>query len=141
MSTSKTRAMSARQTFAFVLLFGFISLSSLAILTIVLTAPEKDSQSYRLERVISAEGRLGREGLQKIKALPVSSGKEQVFQTLGQPMGQLRNLETPQVGILEQYAYPLAFAPDVQVVLLFKADSGQLVGYRFAFNGTIPRKS
>lgn len=133
--------LSARQRMT-VALLGFCSIAglSLLILSLLLSGPSQDPQAYSLDQVISADARMGRDGLQSLKGMSGKSGKQQVFEALGQPMGKLSNLSTKETGTLEQYAYPLAFEPSVQIVLLFKADTGQFVGYRFAFNGSVPRK-
>lgn len=144
MATTRNRfsTLSANHRTAVVLLgFATIAGLSLLILSLLLGGPSQDPQSYKLEQVIAVNARMGRDGLQAVKTLPSKSGKQQVFQALGQPMGKLSNLSTKETGVLEQFTYPLAFEPSVQIVLLFKADTGQFVGYRFAFNGSIPRKS
>jgi hypothetical protein len=139
----KISSLSPRKQMAAALLgLGLIAVSSLSILSLFLKTPSQDPQAYNIEQVISTEARMGRDGLLAIKSLPKNAGKQQVFQVVGQPMVRLSSLSTKETGVLEQYAYPLAFDPASQIVLLFRADAtGAFVGYRFAFNGTIPRKS
>ena len=90
------------------------------------------SVSYNAcQDVIQADTRLSREQLTQLLAVSERDSKERIRQIVAEPYCKLPSVEIRAGVTAEREAYPLAFDPEVKLVLLYEGD--EYAGYRFSF--------
>ena len=81
--------------------------------------------------VVQADSQISREQLAQLLAIPERDPKARVHDLLADPYCQLPSLEIRAGVMAERVAYPLAFDPAIQLVILYEND--EYAGYRFSF--------
>jgi hypothetical protein len=81
--------------------------------------------------IIQADTRLSREQLAQLLAVSERDSKERIRQIVAEPYCKLPAVEIRAGVTAEREAYPLAFDPEVKLVLLYEGD--EYAGYRFSF--------
>lgn len=81
--------------------------------------------------VVQADSQISREQLAQLLAIPERDPKARVLDIISQPYCQLPSLQVRAGVLAERAAYPLAFDPDIQLIILYEND--EYAGYRFSF--------
>lgn len=95
-----------------------------------LVSPQAQN-SNTCEAIVQTEARLSREQLVKLLAIPERDAKERVRQIIAEPYCRLPTIHVRSGVSAEREAYPLAFDPGTQLVILYEND--EYAGYRFNF--------
>lgn len=96
-----------------------------------LLTPAKSNRAEACEAIVQPEAQLSREQLAHLLAIPERDTKERVRQVVAEPYCRLPSLNVRSGVAAEREAYPLAFDPKTQLVLLYEND--EYAGYRFNF--------
>lgn len=88
-------------------------------------------QQQECEAIVQGNARLSREQLAKLLTIPERDTKANVQKVLAEPYCRLPQLQVRSGVAAEREAYPLAFDPDTQLVILYEND--EYAGYRFRF--------
>ncbi|HEY9762095.1 MAG TPA: hypothetical protein V6D07_06190 [Trichocoleus sp.] len=96
-----------------------------------LLTPTKSNRAEACETIVQPEARLSREQLAQLLVIPERDTKERVRQVVAEPYCRLPVLNVRSGVAAEREAYPLAFDPKTQLVLLYEND--EYAGYRFNF--------
>lgn len=88
-------------------------------------------QSLSCTTVVEADSQISREQLAQLLAIPERDPKARVVDLLAEPYCQLPSLQVRAGVLAERAAYPLAFDPAIQLVILYEND--EYAGYRFSF--------
>jgi hypothetical protein len=96
-----------------------------------LIAPSQQVRSGECEAIVQTEARLTREQLAQLLIIPERDTKERVRQVVSEPYCRLPELNVRSGVVAEREAYPLAFDPSTQLVILYEND--EYAGYRFSF--------
>ncbi len=86
------------------------------------------------QQVIQSGAEMSRGEISALIALPLKSPKQTVYQAVSEPYCTLPTetaAEKPEQSVTEREAYPLAFDPEVWMVLDYEAE--KYVGYDFVF--------
>lgn len=94
-------------------------------------APTPSRSSLSCTTVVQADSQISREQLAQLLAIPERDPKQRVQDLLAAPYCQLPSLEIRAGVMAERVAYPLAFDPAIQLVILYEND--EYAGYRFSF--------
>lgn len=95
------------------------------------SAATPNRNSLSCTTVVQADSQISREQLAQLLAIPERDPKERVQDLLADPYCQLPSLEIRAGVMAERVAYPLAFDPAIQLVILYEND--EYAGYRFSF--------
>lgn len=117
-------------------LLGCIALSYYLLITTGIVGHRPQDQSNVMVQRLSDKGVIQRDKLAIAISMQPSTSRDQFFQLVGLPLGQLGDLKSKDLGVVNQYVYPLAFEPSADFVALFKDQ--KLVGYRWLFNRQLP---
>lgn len=80
---------------------------------------------------VQTEAKLSREQLAELLTIPERDSKERVREIVAEPYCRLASLNVRGDVQAEREAYPLAFAPETQLVILYEND--EYAGFRFNF--------
>ena len=94
-------------------------------------AATPNRNSLSCTTVVQADSQISREQLAQLLAIPERDPKARVHDLLADPYCQLPSLEIRAGVMAERVAYPLAFDPAIQLVILYEND--EYAGYRFSF--------
>ncbi len=83
------------------------------------------------EKIVQSNAQLSREQLAKLLAVPERDPKEKVRSIVAEPYCSLPQLQVRSGVPSEREAYPMAWDPSVQLVILYEND--EYAGYRFRF--------
>jgi hypothetical protein len=83
------------------------------------------------EKIVQSNAQLSREQLAKLLAVPERDPKENVRKIVAEPYCSLSQLQVRSGVVSEREAYPMAWDPAVQLVILYEND--EYAGYRFRF--------
>jgi hypothetical protein len=83
------------------------------------------------EKIVQSNAQLSREQLAKLLAVPERDPKEKVRGIVAEPYCSLPQLQVRSGVSSEREAYPMAWDPSVQIVILYEND--EYAGYRFRF--------
>ncbi len=83
------------------------------------------------DTIIEADSQISREQLAQLLAVPERDSKARVQEIVAEPYCTLPTLEVRSGVSAERAAYPLAFDPTTQLVILYEND--EYAGYRFSF--------
>jgi hypothetical protein len=83
------------------------------------------------EKIIRSNAQLSREQLAKLLVVPERDPKANVRQIVAEPYCSLPELQVRSGVVSEREAYPMAWDPSVQLVILYEND--EYAGYRFRF--------
>jgi hypothetical protein len=89
------------------------------------------SQTQNCEAIIRSDARLSREQLASLLTIPERDPKTAVRKIVSEPYCRLPQLQVRSGVVAEREAYPLAFDPSTQLVILYEND--EYAGYRFRF--------
>ncbi|NJL47854.1 MAG: hypothetical protein HC929_10685 [Leptolyngbyaceae cyanobacterium SM2_5_2] len=89
------------------------------------------SQPQDCEAIIHSDARLSREQLASLLTIPERDPKDAVRKIVSEPYCRLPQLQVRSGVVAEREAYPLAFDPNTQLVILYEND--EYAGYRFRF--------
>ena len=87
--------------------------------------------SDRCENIVQSDAKLSREQLASLLTIPERDTKDRVRQVVEKPYCKLPELNVRSGVMAEREAYPLAFDPKTQLVILYEND--EYAGYRFSF--------
>lgn len=96
-----------------------------------LITPTQTAQAGECEAIIQTEAQLTREQLAQLLAIPERDSKARVREIVSEPYCTLPALNVRSGVAAEREAYPLAFDPKTQLVILYEND--EYAGYRFSF--------
>jgi len=88
-------------------------------------------QADQCEAIVETDARLSREQLARLLTIPERDNKERIRDVVSEPYCRLQPLQVRAGVKAEREAYPLAFDPDTQLVILYEND--EYAGYRFRF--------
>ncbi len=88
-------------------------------------------QVEHCEAIVQTDARLSREQLAKLLTVPERDAKKSIRQIVSEPYCRLSPLQVRAGVQAEREAYPLAFDPNTQLVILYEND--EYAGYRFRF--------
>lgn len=83
------------------------------------------------QKIVQSSAQLSREQLAKLLVLPERDPKENVRKIVAEPYCSLPQLQVRSGVTSEREAYPMAWDPTVQLVILYEND--EYAGYRFRF--------
>ncbi|MGB3312403.1 MAG: hypothetical protein WBG32_09065 [Nodosilinea sp.] len=83
------------------------------------------------EKVVQSKAQLSREQLAQLLVVPERDPKENVRKIVAEPYCSLPQLQVRSGVVSEREAYPMAWDPSVQLVILYEND--EYAGYRFRF--------
>jgi hypothetical protein len=83
------------------------------------------------EKIVQSNAQLSREQLAKLLVVPERDPKENVRKIVAEPYCSLPQLQVRSGVVSEREAYPMAWDPTVQLVILYEND--EYAGYRFRF--------
>ncbi|WP_228052915.1 hypothetical protein [Nodosilinea sp. LEGE 07298] len=83
------------------------------------------------EKIVQSNAQLSREQLAKLLVVPERDPKENVRKIVAEPYCSLPQLQVRSGVVSEREAYPMAWDPSVQLVILYEND--EYAGYRFRF--------
>ncbi|MGB3200162.1 MAG: hypothetical protein WBA99_04625 [Nodosilinea sp.] len=83
------------------------------------------------EKIVQSNAQLSREQLAKLLVVPERDPKENVRKVVAEPYCSLPQLQVRSGVVSEREAYPMAWDPSVQLVILYEND--EYAGYRFRF--------
>ncbi|WOD37492.1 hypothetical protein [Nodosilinea sp. E11] len=83
------------------------------------------------EKMVQSNAQLSREQLAKLLVVPERDPKEAVRKIVAEPYCSLPQLQVRSGVVSEREAYPMAWDPAVQLVILYEND--EYAGYRFRF--------
>jgi hypothetical protein len=83
------------------------------------------------EKIVQSNAQLSREQLAKLLVVPERDPKENVRQIVAEPYCELPEIHVRSGVIAKREAYPMAWDPSVQLVILYEND--EYAGYRFRF--------
>jgi hypothetical protein len=83
------------------------------------------------EAIVETDARLSRDQLAKLLTVPERDAKEKIRDIVSEPYCRLQPLQVRAGVKSEREAYPLAFDPGTQLVILYEND--EYAGYRFRF--------
>jgi hypothetical protein len=89
----------------------------------------KDTENC--QAIVETDSRLSREQLAKLLTVPERDSKESIRKIVSEPYCRLPKLTVRSGVEAEREAYPLAFDPNTQLVILYEDD--EYAGYRFRF--------
>ncbi len=89
------------------------------------------SQVDQCEAIVETDARLSREQLAQLLTVPERDAKESIQKIVAEPYCRLQSLQVRAGVIAQREAYPLAFDPGTQLVILYEND--EYAGYRFRF--------
>lgn len=96
-----------------------------------LITPAQTVQAGECEAIIQTDAQLTREQLAQLLAIPERDSKARVREIVSEPYCTLPALNVRSGVAAEREAYPLAFDPKTQLVILYEND--EYAGYRFNF--------
>lgn len=108
---------------------GLMALDGLGVRRWLTAANPKASQGC--EKIVQSTAQLSREQLAKLLAVPERDPKETVRKIVAEPYCTLPQLQVRSGVVSEREAYPMAWDPAVQLVILYEND--EYAGYRFRF--------
>ncbi|TVP69280.1 MAG: hypothetical protein EA342_03755 [Leptolyngbya sp. LCM1.Bin17] len=83
------------------------------------------------EAIVRSDAQLSREQLAKLLTVPERGSKETVREIVAEPYCRMASLPVRSGVTAEREAYPLAFDPSTQLIILYEND--EYAGYRFRF--------
>ncbi|HZG38749.1 MAG TPA: hypothetical protein VEZ50_08710 [Nodosilinea sp.] len=83
------------------------------------------------EKIVQSNAQLSREQLAQLLVVPERDPKENVRKIVAEPYCSLPQLQVRSGVVSEREAYPMAWDPAVQLVILYEND--EYAGYRFRF--------
>lgn len=83
------------------------------------------------EKIVQSNAQLSREQLAQLLVVPERDPKESVRKIVAEPYCSLPQLQVRSGVVSEREAYPMAWDPTVQLVILYEND--EYAGYRFRF--------
>ncbi|MBW4482167.1 MAG: hypothetical protein KME14_06465 [Tildeniella torsiva UHER 1998/13D] len=83
------------------------------------------------EKIVQGTAQLSREQLAQLLVVPERDPKENVRKIVAEPYCALPQLQVRSGVVSEREAYPMAWDPTVQLVILYEND--EYAGYRFRF--------
>ncbi|MGG6240415.1 hypothetical protein ACQ4N7_17460 [Nodosilinea sp. AN01ver1] len=83
------------------------------------------------EKIVQSNSQLSREQLAQLLVVPERDPKENVRKIVAEPYCSLPQLQVRSGVVSEREAYPMAWDPSVQLVILYEND--EYAGYRFRF--------
>ncbi len=83
------------------------------------------------EKIVQSTAQLSREQLAQLLVVPERDPKENVRKIVAEPYCSLPQLQVRSGVVSEREAYPMAWDPAVQLVILYEND--EYAGYRFRF--------
>jgi DNA-binding transcriptional regulator YdaS (Cro superfamily) len=83
------------------------------------------------EKIVQSNSQLSREQLAQLLVVPERDPKENVRKIVAEPYCSLPQLQVRSGVVSEREAYPMAWDPTVQLVILYEND--EYAGYRFRF--------
>lgn len=83
------------------------------------------------EKIVQSTAQLSREQLAQLLVVPERDPKENVRKIVAEPYCSLPQLQVRSGVVSEREAYPMAWDPTVQLVILYEND--EYAGYRFRF--------
>jgi hypothetical protein len=89
------------------------------------------NQPQDCEAIVRSDARLSREQLANLLTIPERDPKDAVRKIISEPYCRLPQLQVRSGVVAEREAYPLAFDPNTQLVILYEND--EYAGYRFRF--------
>ncbi|MBD0266807.1 hypothetical protein [Pseudanabaena sp. FACHB-2040] len=96
-----------------------------------LMTPAQKVHAGECEAIVQTEAQLSREQLAQLLIIPERDTKERVRQIVSEPYCRLPELNVRSGVVAEREAYPLAFDPSTQLVILY--ENNEYAGYRFSF--------
>jgi hypothetical protein len=94
-------------------------------------AVARPKTSEGCEKIVQSNAQLSREQLAKLLAVPERDPKQTVRAIVAEPYCSLPQLQVRSGVTSEREAYPMAWDPSVQLVILYEND--EYAGYRFRF--------
>jgi hypothetical protein len=88
-------------------------------------------QVDQCEAIVQTDARLSREQLARLLTIPERDNKDRIRNVVSEPYCRLQPLQVRAGVKAEREAYPLAFDPDTQLIILYEND--EYAGYRFRF--------
>jgi hypothetical protein len=92
---------------------------------------EPTPQVDQCEAIVETDARLSRDQLANLLTVPERDAKEKIRDIVAEPYCRLQPLQVRAGVKAEREAYPLAFDPGTQLVILYEDD--EYAGYRFRF--------
>ncbi|MGF1566699.1 MAG: hypothetical protein ACFCVD_01255 [Nodosilinea sp.] len=89
-------------------------------------------QSQDCKAIVQRDAQLSREQLAQLLTIPERDAKAAVRKIVSEPFCKLPELQVRSGVTSEREAYPLAFDPNTQLVILYEND--EYAGYRFKFH-------
>ena len=96
-----------------------------------MTRSSSVSRVDQCEAIVETDSRLSREQLAQLLTVPERDTKESIRKIVSEPYCRLQPLQVRAGAKAEREAYPLAFDPGTQLVILYEND--EYAGYRFKF--------
>jgi hypothetical protein len=96
-----------------------------------LTDTPQIAQVDQCEAIVETDARLSREQLAQLLTIPERDAKDSIRKIVSKPYCRLQPLQVRAGVKAEREAYPLAFDPGTQLVILYEND--EYAGYRFRF--------
>ncbi|MEO1094298.1 MAG: hypothetical protein AAFX01_05305 [Cyanobacteria bacterium J06638_28] len=96
-----------------------------------LARPQTALNTNACEEIVQTDATLSRDTLAQLLTIPERDSKERVRQIVQEPYCTLASLTVRSGVKAEREAYPLAFDPRTQLVILYEND--EYAGYRFNF--------
>ena len=96
-----------------------------------LTRSNTVAPADQCEAIVETDSRLSRDQLAKLLTVPERDSKESIRKIVSEPYCRLHPLQVRAGAQAEREAYPLAFDPGTQLVILYEND--EYAGYRFRF--------
>lgn len=94
------------------------------------SSPARQAEE-QCEAIVQTDARLSREQLAKLLTVPERDAKKSIRQIVSEPYCRLAPLQVRAGVQAEREAYPLAFDPSTQLVILYENE--EYAGYRFRF--------
>lgn len=94
-------------------------------------SPSQAAPEAGCETIVQPDARLSREQLAQLLTIAERDSKSKVREVVSEPYCRLPKINVRSGVMAEREAYPLAFDPDTQLVLLYEND--EYAGYRFNF--------
>ncbi|TVQ07050.1 MAG: hypothetical protein EA368_15395 [Leptolyngbya sp. DLM2.Bin27] len=112
-----------------VLTIGLMAVDGLGLRRWLSSSPPQVAQGC--ENIVQNNAQLSREQLAQLLVVPERDPKENVRQIVAEPYCRLPQIQVRSGVISEREAYPMAWDPAVQLVILYEND--EYAGYRFRF--------
>lgn len=107
---------------AFALLMDFRLLPSIAMAS---------KKSVDCQETVQPQAQLSRDQLTQLLTIAEGNKKQRIREIVKEPYCKLADIQIRTGATAQREAYPLAFAPQISLILLYEGD--QYAGYRYSF--------